>query len=216
MSLVNGIANVININGLDNEQWAEHESGEMVVMLMLNGGQVLCKDEHIYIWTSTINGFILCLCIEKNKTKQTRTSTYTQSECNVLIAIFECCCWSLLQALLIFLSSSLLSFRFQRGILYALATADARNARQTKMNLVLFQGECGNKNIVCTNWIFTCIVWFGRSERRIRKRQKKTPQRCVCSRYINSLFGQVDAIVFGNVVEYKKIGKISAQDIAEL
>lgn len=47
MSLVNGIANVININGLDNEQWAEHESGEMVVMLMLNGGQVLCKDEHM-------------------------------------------------------------------------------------------------------------------------------------------------------------------------
>lgn len=128
------------------------------------------------IWTSTINGFILCLCIEKNKTKQTRTSTYTQSECNVLIAIFECCCWSLLQALLIFLSSSLLSFRFQRGILYALATADARNARQTKMNLVLFQGECGNKNIVCTNWIFTCIVWFGRSERRIRKRQKNTTE----------------------------------------
>lgn len=86
MSLVNGIANVININGLDNEQWAEHESGEMVVILMLNGGQVLCKDEHIYIWTSTINGFILCLCIEKNKTKQTRTQAHTH-KANAM-------CWS--------------------------------------------------------------------------------------------------------------------------
>lgn len=29
---------------------------------------------------------------------------------------------------------------------------------ETKMNLILFQGECCNKNSVCTNWILRCIL----------------------------------------------------------
>lgn len=89
------------------------------------------------------------------------------------------------------------------------------------MNLVLFQGECVNKNNVHTNWIFTCIVGFGRSVRRRKSTTSNQHLYCIEMRLrlIHKFFvwsvGQVDVNVFGNNVECK-IGKISAQDMAEL
>lgn len=72
-----------------------------------------------------------------------------------------------------------------RNSLYALATTERKKCtRQTKMNLVLFQGECGNKNKL--DFHMHCSIWSLRME----NKNDTEKRRCVCGWYINSLFGQ--------------------------